>query len=192
MMFNVHLASEPYQPYQLLRIPYPDGKKAPFLETAAEAVVAAQQARGHQVKLLLEEVENVCNQKMPMFITGDMNEPSHLDWTAEAAKIGRHPHVVKYPTTSAIVDAGFVDAFREIHPNEIRKPGFTWTPRTKPDNPRDHQDRIDFVFVRGQGVKVVDTKIVGENATNANIVVSPYPSDHRAVVAEIVLGSEGQ
>ena len=30
-------------------------------------------------------------------------------------------------------------------------------------------------------------KIVGENKENADIVVSPYPSDHRAVVATFTL-----
>ena len=36
---NVHLAHAPYQPYQLLGIPYHD---APFLNTAEEAVAAAE------------------------------------------------------------------------------------------------------------------------------------------------------
>ena len=43
---NVHLAHAPYQPYQLLGIPYND---APFLKTEEEAIAAAEEARGHQV-----------------------------------------------------------------------------------------------------------------------------------------------
>ena len=44
-MFNAHLAHAPYQPYQLLDIPY---EGAPFLKTADEAVQAARElARRH-------------------------------------------------------------------------------------------------------------------------------------------------
>ena len=53
--------------------------------------------------------------------------------------------------------------------------------------PRSHPDRIDFVYFRGNGVKVTDAKIVGENEEIADIVVAPYPSDHRAVVATFML-----
>ena len=35
-------------------------------------------------------------------------------------------------------------------------------------------------------------KIVGENKENADIVVSPYPSDHRAVVATFTLANQTQ
>ena len=43
--------------------------------------------------------------------------------------------------------------------------------------------RIDYVYFKGKGVEVNDAKIVGEDKEHADIVVSPYPSDHRAVVA---------
>ncbi len=36
-------------------------------------------------------------------------------------------------------------------------------------------------------MKVTDSKIIGENEENADIVVAPYPSDHRAVVATFTL-----
>jgi len=50
-----------------------------------------------------------------------------------------------------------------------------------------HHDRIDFVYYKGKGVNVTDAKVIGENEENADIVVSPYPSDHRAVVATFTL-----
>jgi len=37
---------------------------------------------------------------------------------------------------------------------------------------------------------VKDVKILGENEENADIVVSPYPSDHRAVVASFKISNE--
>jgi endonuclease/exonuclease/phosphatase (EEP) superfamily protein YafD len=56
-----------------------------------------------------------------------------------------------------------------------------------PDDPTTHHDRIDFVYFKGRGVTVTDVKVIGENDENAEIVVAPYPSDHRAVVATFTL-----
>jgi len=43
------------------------------------------------------------------------------------------------------------------------------------------------VYFKGRGVTVTDAKVIGENDENADIVVAPYPSDHRAVVATFTL-----
>ena len=123
-------------------------------------------------------------------LVGDFNEPSHLDWTEAAAKAGRHPIKVAYPTSKAFAAAGFSDAYRTVYPDEMAKPGFTWTPMTKANQSKTHDDRIDFVYFKGKGVNVTDAKIVGENEENADIVVAPYPSDHRAVVATFTLTNQ--
>jgi endonuclease/exonuclease/phosphatase family metal-dependent hydrolase len=180
-LFNVHFAHAPYQPYQLLKIPYAD---APFIETAEQAVVEARKARGQQVKALLGETKKVSDGKTPVLITGDFNEPSLLDWTKSVVFEGGCPMAVRWPTTASVHDAGFVDAYREIHPDPVKRPGYTWTPITSEDDPKDRHDRIDFVFA-GRGVKVTAAEVVGERADRAEIVVKPYPSDHRAVVATV-------
>jgi len=123
------------------------------------------------------------DKNIPVFVVGDFNEPSHLDWTEAAAKAGRHPMKVGFPTSKVFAKAGFTDAYRTIYPDEMAKPGFTWSPAYKDDDPRSHPDRIDFVYFRGNGLQVTDAKVIGENKANADIVVAPYPSDHRAVVA---------
>ena len=56
--------------------------------------------------------------------------------------------------------------------------------------PRTHHDRIDFVYFKGKGLEVKDVKILGENEENADLVVSPYPSDHRAVVASFKISNK--
>jgi exodeoxyribonuclease-3 len=179
-MFNTHLMHAPYQPYQLLKIPYAN---APFITTAEEAVRAAQQARGGQVERLLAEVKIALESGQPVFLTGDFNEPSHQDWTERAAAAKRCPLKVEYPSTQAVTTAGMRDAFRVVFPDEVARPGWTWTPTTAADDPKDRHDRIDFVFVGGTGVKVIACEIVGEAKATSDIVVQPYPSDHRAVVA---------
>jgi endonuclease/exonuclease/phosphatase family metal-dependent hydrolase len=180
-VFNAHLNAYPYQPYQLLGI----GKGT--IKTEAEAIAAASKARGLQLKELLEKIDKLPNKDLPVFVTGDFNEPSHLDWTAAAAKSGRHPIKVAYPSSSALAEKGYTDAWRAFRSDEMKHPGHTWTPVTKPDNPKDHHDRIDFVYFKGKHIEVKSMSIVGENKKNADIVVSPYPSDHRAVVATFML-----
>ena len=120
-------------------------------------------------------------------MVGDFNEPSHLDWTEAAAKAGRHPIKVAYPNSLAMIKAGFKDSYRVIYPDEMKNPGLTWSPKYTADDSTTHLDRIDFVYFKGKGLKVKDVKIVGENKEKADIVVSPYPSDHRAVVASFNL-----
>lgn len=182
--FNAHLAASPYQPYQLLRIPYGD---APFLKTEAEAIRAAHDARGGQIDRMLTEVKAVVPEGLPVVLTGDFNEPSHLDWTTAAAKANQCPLAVRWPSTQAVEAVGLRDAYRSIHPDPVKRRGLTWTPTTKSDDPKDRHDRIDFVFVGGAKVKVRSAEIVGEDQQFADIVVTPYPSDHRAVVVEIGL-----
>ena len=99
----------------------------------------------------------------------------------------RHPMKVEFPTSLTMAKAGFVDMYRTFYTDEMAKPGFTWSPAYKDDDPRSHPDRIDFVYFKGNGLKVTNVKIVGENKENADMVVTPYPSDHRAVVASFKL-----
>lgn len=181
-IFNAHLMHAPYQPYQLLGIPYADGA---FIKTAAEAVREARHARGAQVERLLAELKPALESGHPVFLTGDFNEPSHQDWTARAAAAGKCPLPVEFPSTLAITRAGMRDAFRNVFPDEVAHPGWTWTPTTTPDDPKDRHDRIDLIFTAGPNVTVKGCDVVGEHETFANIVVRPYPSDHRAVVAAV-------
>jgi len=192
-IFNFHLPSHPYQPYQLLGI-RPTWHKhtfdIEFIKTEAEAIQWATKARGEIIAGLLKQVHALPDQEALVFVVGDFNEPSHLDWTEAAAKAGRHPIKVEYPNSLAMAKAGFGDAYRTIYPDEMKTPGYTWSPKYKPDDPKTHHDRIDFVYFKGKGLKVTEVKIVGENEENADIVVAPYPSDHRAVVATFTLSNQ--
>ena len=183
-MFNVHLPAEPYQPYQLAGIPYAN---APFLKTAEEAVAEARKARGAQVERLLCDLKPALKSGQPVFLTGDFNEPSHLDWTARAVSAGRCPIAVEFPSTFAVTRSGMRDAFRTVFSDEVARPGLTWTPTTRPTDPKDRHDRLDFVFFAGGSVKVKACEIVGESGDTSDIVVYPYPSDHRSVVATMEL-----
>jgi endonuclease/exonuclease/phosphatase family metal-dependent hydrolase len=185
-LFNVHFIDAPYQPYQLLDIPYGEH---PFLDTAEEAVASAHAARHKAVESMLAEVSAVreANPNAAIFVTGDFNEPSEHDWTVAAQAAGLCPLAVRWPTTASIHAEGFIDAYRAVHPDPVAKPGNTWTPLTTADDPQDHHDRIDLVLVGAAGAKIENVDVVGEDAAHADIVVAPYPSDHRAVVAKVTL-----
>ncbi len=180
-VFNIHLDDSPYQPYQLLGIEYGD---APFLKTADEAVKAAEATRGAALKLLFDDMA-AAGEADAAFVFGDFNEPSHRDWTESAVKAGMQPLVVPFPTVKAIEDKGFVDTFRAIYPDAGAKPGMTWTPTSEPTAKDDHHDRIDFALARAKDLQVISAGIVGEKAPEADIVVTPWPSDHRATMAKV-------
>lgn len=179
-VFNAHFFHAPFGPYQLVGISYHNGA---FLKTADEAIQAAEKARGGEVSRMLTEVQTILSESSPILITGDFNEPSHLDWSDAAVKTGYCPIEVQWPTTKAVEAAGFMDTYRSVYPDPVKNPGLTWCPLTKSDNIKDRHERIDFIFAKGVTIK--GAKIVGESKENADIVVAPYPSDHRAVLTEL-------
>lgn len=180
--FNVHFAASPYQPYQLLQIPYGE---FPFISSAAEAVEWAHRARGEQVTAVLQDLRAVAEQGAAVVLTGDFNEPSFQDWTVRSQQAGVCPLAVAYPAAQRVTAAGLQDTFRVVHPDEVQHPGFTWTPLTRADDASDHHDRIDFVFASRKRLRVLESQVVGESDQAADVVVTPWPSDHRAVVSTV-------
>ena len=181
LVFNIHLDDSPYQPYQLLNIEY---GPFPYLKTADEAIKAAAETRGPALKLLFDDM-TAAGEADAAFVFGDFNEPSHSDWTEAAVKAGHQPMVVAYPTVKAIEEKGFIDTFRAIFPDAGAKPGLTWTPTSEPSAKDDHHDRIDFALARARSMTVLSAGIVGEKAPEADLVVTPWPSDHRATMAKV-------
>ena len=182
--YSMNLDDQPYQPYQLLSIEYGN---APFLKTAKEAIASAKDTRGKAFSLLSEDIA-ASEAAAAQFVMGDFNEPSFRDWTDGAVKAQRHPMAVEWPFTKGLETQGFVDTYRAAFPDEVAKPAFTWTPTSEPTAKDDHHDRIDFVFAKGKGLKVLSAGIVGEKAPEADLVVTPWPSDHRASMAVVEIG----
>lgn len=175
---SVHLPAEPYGP-QLARS-----------GGSPEAVAALERrVRLPRLERPLAGLAALAGSGIPVFLAGDFNAPSHLDWTAAA--VGTRPHLraaVDWPVSRAIEAAGFRDTWREIHPDPVRDPGLTWwadRPSTGgyqpgPDAP---DDRIDIIYAAGPSV-TTDCRIVGERGrAGVALSVEPWPSDHRAVVA---------
>lgn len=190
--FSLHLPSHPFQPYQLLGIRpkwHKHTNDIEFIKTEKEAIQWAKKARGAEIQKLLKTISSLPDKDAPVFVVGDFNEPSHLDWTEAAAKAGRHPIKVAYPNSLSMINAGFKDSYRVIYPDEMKNPGLTWSTKYEEDDPTTHHDRIDFIYFRGRNLHLKDVKIVGESPQKADIVISPYPSDHRALVSTFNLNS---
>jgi endonuclease/exonuclease/phosphatase family metal-dependent hydrolase len=118
----------------------------------------------------------------PCVVTGDLNAPSHLDRQG-----------VSWPVSRALERAGFVDAYRTSRGPDAR--GETWWAsrqeirecrRDMPCTRREPSARIDYVLVRG-AVDVIDCVVIGESEHAADVVVRPWRSDHRAVLATLLL-----
>lgn len=179
--FNIHPADYPYQPYQLLNIEY---GKEPSLKTADEAIAAAKATRGPALDLLEADLK-AADGADAVFLFGDFNEPSFRDWTDAAVKVGNQPLAVAFPTTARVEADGFTDLFRKAFPDEVARPAFTWTPTSAPTDPSDHHDRIDFTFGMAKSLEVISAGIAGEKAPEADLVVTPWPSDHRSSFARV-------
>jgi endonuclease/exonuclease/phosphatase family metal-dependent hydrolase len=172
-IFTVHLSPYPYEPYD-----FRDGK----ITTADQAIVSASGQRLPEIAPVLEEINEVILEGYPLFLTGDFNEPSFLDWTAlTAAKNMHFGKVVEWPVSKSIVDAGLKDVYRFKFPNAANFPGNTWTTLDTPD---EVYDRIDIIYyTETPELILTDVRTVGGKDDGAGITVENYPSDHYAVLA---------
>jgi hypothetical protein len=125
---------------------------------------------------------------IPVFLTGDFNSPSHLDWTPAVAAVRPEvPYAFDWPVSRAYADAGFRDSYREVHPDPVAVPGFTWTPGGPESVPREVHDRIDWVLAAGEA-RAVESDLVGEvGGPDVDIAIDPYPTDHRGVASTFVV-----
>lgn len=176
----VHLAAAPYQPYEIV-----DGN----LKTVDEAQRSACQTRLQETQSVFGEVKPDMERGMPAIVVGDFNEPSCMDWTTAAVALRKNPTLpfaVDWPSARFLVEKGFIDTYRAVHPDPVAKPGYTWT--SLPSKTRTEVlDRIDLIFASRSCGKIVSSQVVGEPAKDTDIQVEPWPSDHRAVLTEFEL-----
>jgi endonuclease/exonuclease/phosphatase family metal-dependent hydrolase len=170
---NTHLPSSPYGPY-----------RAQAGYTEDQVLHLEERLRLPAIQPQLEGLPPLAEAGIPVFLTGDFNSPSYLDWT-EAADASRDdmPYPVEWPVSKALADAGFKDSFRVVNPDPVARPGFTWTPGGPESVKREVHDRIDWVLSAGPA-RAIDSSVVGEAGnSNVDISIPIWPSDHRSVVS---------
>lgn len=174
---NVHLPSDPYGPY------YPrEGW------TLNEVLALEHELRMPAIEPQLAALPPIAAAGIPVILTGDFNSPSHLDWTSAVSAVRpvEVPYPIDWPVGRALADAGFRDSYREVRPDPVADPGFTWTS----GYPRERKgvevhDRIDWVLHAGPS-EALASEVVGEAAyPGTDVALDPWPSDHRAVVSTL-------
>lgn len=191
--------SPPYNGWTQIGSPDPQ----PVTDTT---IIAAQNRGSQRDEQMGAFLEYIAEETRPVILTGDFNEPSHLDWTTRQANMFDHNGVAyEWTTTKALSHSGFTDAYRKVYPDEVLNPGITWpsfahgkgntswTPKS------DDRDRIDFIFYNGDNVEAVEAAIVGPKASYARSILTTenigndrfladtlaWPSDHKGLYALI-------
>lgn len=186
-IWNTHLTAYPYGPYEACR---ENKTVAQILETEASA------GREGQITTIVDAMRThiAANETVPVMLTGDLNAPSHQDWTPELARKNCGYSGVQWPTSRVPTDAGLLDSFRVANRDPVAVEGTTWSPiypfsdgATGLPEP---QDRIDYVFYAGDiGVSGSKTYVLGSPRPVPGHADNEWTSDHMAVVTEFKLNS---
>lgn len=173
--WNCHLGYTPYGPYDFC-----------FDHLGEEQVLEneAKSRRTPQIKNIMSQMHHqlLDSDQHPVIFTGDFNAPSHLDWTNATKELHCGTGYFPWPTSRHPVDAGLMDSFREIHPDPLAEPGFTWSPiYLVNDGRREPKDRIDFIYHKGLETLSSETMVVGHPRPQPDHYNNEWPSDHAAV-----------
>jgi endonuclease/exonuclease/phosphatase family metal-dependent hydrolase len=142
--------------------------------SVASVVASENEVRTSAMAEPLEAMEELTDQGYPVFLTGDFNQPSSLDYTREA--VGTHRGIeepVPWPVSEELFELGFRDTYRDAHPDPVKVPGIT------------HRsgERIDYVYAGGPS-KTLASKLIGEpGGRDVDIEFAPWTSDHFAVLS---------
>ena len=179
---SLHLTAYPYGPYDACL----DGASVPVLLSRESSSGRLGEVQGEltALKTKLAEADTT-----PVFLVGDFNCPSHLDWTQAAAPM-HCGYIVDWPVTKKVEEAGFADVYRALHPNPATHRGDTWSPVfTRNGAKPEPQDRIDMIHHKGAKLVPVEARVftLAVERTDSNYQANTWPSDHAAVVADYFL-----
>ena len=137
-------------------------------------IAGEEKTRLKEISSILGSIERMeLSTQMPVIVGGDFNSGSHLDWV-ESTKHKHYNKVVKWPVSAKMIDNGFKDSFREVNPNPLKTLEGTWGYL----NEDIISDRIDFIYYKGDKLKVKSSKIVMNDPPNGF-----FNSDHRAILS---------
>lgn len=166
--------------------------------------------RDDAIRSFLADAQHERDKKRLVFIGGDFNEPSHLDWTEATKDSADHNGVViPWTVTTLLENAGFKDSYREYFPDPVKNPGYTYPADARTADVKrlawaaeaDERERIDFIFYDPSGnLSLTNASILGPRGSirkseriqenTADVFIEPlgiWPTDHKGVVAEFQL-----
>ncbi len=139
--------------------------------SVADFLTKEGDSRKVEVKAILEGIREKMREhpRVPVLLAGDFNSNSHLDYS----DVARDQHgglSVPWPVTQLVAADGYHDSYRLLHPKINRIEDRTWSPRF----PEQEQDRIDFIFWKGDALRPRQSKMIDR-------AKGQWPSDHAAV-----------
>ncbi|KAJ6780082.1 hypothetical protein PWT90_01011 [Aphanocladium album] len=176
IFYTAHLGYDPYGPYDFC-----------FSNMTAEQVTAreAESGRTPQIMDISSAIEKLMPNadKVPVFLTGDFNAPSQLDWTEATKDAHCGVGYYEWPTSKYPLAAGLKDTYRELYPDPATHPGITWSPLHPAS--QEPPDRIDFIYHGGSGATALESfpNIVGTPEFSPNQWNNEWPTDHKSFEA---------
>ncbi|MDO6542072.1 endonuclease/exonuclease/phosphatase family protein [Photobacterium sanguinicancri] len=151
----------------------------PVSDAAKLDAMNAKSKRPAQTQYMLDKLAPYIKSGTPVFIGGDFNEASGLDWTADTANMFDHKGTVyDFSTHKMIRDAGLIDSYRALFPDPVSHPGITWPFHIKDSwtqgasflkecgRTLDDRDRIDYIYhnANNSDLKLLSASIIGPKA----------------------------
>lgn len=184
--------------------------EAPLTDTDSVLRKNTASLRDDAIRLFVEDAAKERAKGRLVFIGGDFNEPSHLDWTEATRDSADHQGlVIPWTVTTLLEEGGFRDAFRTFYPDPVKNPGYTypadckdvdinkllWAPEA------DERERVDYIFYYpAEGLTLSDVTLYGPQGCVRRGVRTPeyagdifleplgiWPTDHKGVIAEFTL-----
>lgn len=142
-----------------------------------------KQTRQKEIERILSEIAPYIARagEVPVLAVGDFNCGSHLDWNARTKEL-HNGLVADWPASRSMLESGFKDSFREINPDPLKDPGFTWSPLINHVTPAQKciRDRIDFIYYQGKNLTPYYSRVF-------DYAPPFWPSDHGSVVTHFYL-----
>ncbi|MGX1773565.1 endonuclease/exonuclease/phosphatase family protein [Nocardia brasiliensis] len=189
VVWSVHLDYLNYGPYAACY----EGKSAAEIENIERNTSGRVRQITDVLSKAKPQLDAARSGGAPVFIGGDFNAPSHLDWTPATANSHCGYNSVNWPASRAVADAGLKDSYRVVNPDPATSPGNTWSPVYPKHNgstgAAEPQDRIDLVTYLGAATpRTSRTEVRGTAQPVPDHANNQWPTDHRAVITEFTLG----
>lgn len=123
------------------------------LDTIMASNLASKRDEG--IAAFIKAADQDIREKRLVFLGGDFNEASHLDWTIATKDLfDHHGMVVPWTCSVMLLGKGYKDSYRVRYPSPEKNPGFTFPADNKavevkklawaPD--ADERERIDYIY----------------------------------------------
>lgn len=143
---------------------------------------------------IVEELSMAKGRGEAVVLAGDFNEPSHLDYSKKAKKLG----LVKSDSLFGMMSNILLDSMQmrdawvekriKEKADECSLRGMTWSPTTWSYKKEIDDQRIDFIYFTPKNFTFIDAQLIGEIPVvdivgdKVDLQFEEWPSDHRGVL----------